>query len=848
MEETSGFNIEAGRRHIIERPRLRRLLDQATARVLMLVAPAGYGKTTLAQQWLANKPHGWYRATAASADVAALAVGLADAASVIVPGAAKRLRERLRVTQEPEREVDVLAELLAEDLSDWPDEAWLAIDDYQLASSTTSEEFVDALVGLMPARLLLTSRRRPRWVTARRILYGEIYEVERSALAMTLDEAAIVLGVREEVAAPGLVALAHGWPAVIGLAALTPGSLPKGEVPIALYDFFAEELYGAASPRLKAALRQMLLAPKLDEQIARHLFGSDANALLDEATRFGFLAASPTGAFEFHPLLRDFLETKLAPSSGSPRRAIGGLVDFFARDRQWDAAFSTIERASRFDLIERLIRHALDDLIGVGRLSTLSSWIEAASSTGVSEPVIDLAAAELSLRRGQYEAAELVALRAASRFDAADPLKPRCYLIAGRSAHFSDRGSDALSYFTRARSITRSAPDEAQAVWGQFVSAIDLEREEALTYLSDYERVAPDEIDSAVRCANGELLLAMRLRGVRAALPIARRQLDLVSRASDPMARSAFLSMLAVALVLAGEYDEAANTADRAAHESERYRLDFVLPHILVLKAAAEVGRRQFDEAHGILRDATKRAQSNADLHVAMNAASVEARLLLALGSYDHAFDAASRSWERIPSKTMYGEYIACRALVLACAGRFDEALDAASEADRVSVQLDARALTSWTRALVAVRTEDAEIPAALLRSVDLLERTGHADSFVTAYRGYPPLLARARPLINGRDLRALVMRARDDGLLGDIGLATTLVGASGLTRRECEVYALLVEGQSNREIATALYISEATVKVHVRHILEKLGVHSRTAAVAKGLAHSRDKTARAPT
>ena len=45
----------ARRQRIIERPRLTRLLDESPARVKMLVAPAGYGKTTLARQWLAGK-------------------------------------------------------------------------------------------------------------------------------------------------------------------------------------------------------------------------------------------------------------------------------------------------------------------------------------------------------------------------------------------------------------------------------------------------------------------------------------------------------------------------------------------------------------------------------------------------------------------------------------------------------------------------------------------------------------------------------------------------------------------------------------------------------------------------
>jgi two-component system, NarL family, response regulator LiaR len=51
------------------------------------------------------------------------------------------------------------------------------------------------------------------------------------------------------------------------------------------------------------------------------------------------------------------------------------------------------------------------------------------------------------------------------------------------------------------------------------------------------------------------------------------------------------------------------------------------------------------------------------------------------------------------------------------------------------------------------------------------------------------------------------------------------------LTERETEVLHLLADGQSNKEIARHLYIGEDTVKTHVRHILGKLGVQSRTQA-----------------
>lgn len=60
-----------------------------------------------------------------------------------------------------------------------------------------------------------------------------------------------------------------------------------------------------------------------------------------------------------------------------------------------------------------------------------------------------------------------------------------------------------------------------------------------------------------------------------------------------------------------------------------------------------------------------------------------------------------------------------------------------------------------------------------------------------------------------------------------------------GLTRRQAEILCLLVGGREVAEIATALFISPATVRKHCEHIYERLGVHSRAAAVAVAVAGS---------
>ena len=68
-----------GQSYIIKRPRLTRLLDESEARIILLCAPAGYGKTTLAHEWVETRsePVAWYSGGSEMLDYAALGLGLA---------------------------------------------------------------------------------------------------------------------------------------------------------------------------------------------------------------------------------------------------------------------------------------------------------------------------------------------------------------------------------------------------------------------------------------------------------------------------------------------------------------------------------------------------------------------------------------------------------------------------------------------------------------------------------------------------------------------------------------------------------------------------------------------------
>ncbi|MDP9358924.1 MAG: LuxR C-terminal-related transcriptional regulator [Chloroflexota bacterium] len=104
----------------------------------------------------------------------------------------------------------------------------------------------------------------------------------------------------------------------------------------------------------------------------------------------------------------------------------------------------------------------------------------------------------------------------------------------------------------------------------------------------------------------------------------------------------------------------------------------------------------------------------------------------------------------------------------------------------------------------------------------------------VEAVRGALGETAFAAAWEAGRQMSRETARAEAAQMAQALPLASPdLAWGTGLTPRELDVLALLVEGRSNREIAETLFVSPRTVDNHVTNILAKLEVKSRTAAVA---------------
>jgi ATP/maltotriose-dependent transcriptional regulator MalT len=771
-------------------------------------------------------------------DVAALANSLADTLASVVDNAGARMRELLARTGDPVADEGVLAELLAKDLSTWPGNVWLGIDNLHLTrSSPASENFVFDVVERAAIPTIVATRQRPRWATPRRRLYGEILEVERTALAMDREEGASVLsGSLARESLPEMLDLSDGWPALIGLAAMT-GSPPADHKTIGddLYDYFASELYGSAPPDLQSALHLIALAPTVDLTLLNELFPTSARHHAEAAVAAGFLTRTEDDRWEMHPLLRSFLARRIREERIDPSDLARIVSSALIALRRWDDLDELLESINSRELLVRFLEEALDDLLATGRLLLIRRCVERSHEQHLADGIIELAEAELALREGYLDRARMFSERAMRAFSQNSPRYTRAIIAAARGAYLDDRYQEAADYYAQARSHAETESDRRDALWGAFLAASLLEEIETIDLLRELEALGAADPNYELQAVGGRLTHFARwgpLWEVAESIP---QLLPLADRARNPYIRTSFLDSCARILVLSAQYEEAAGVASRELEEADDFRLDFVSRSALCVRALVQMGQRQFRRCLASLDEAERVAKRSPDVHQLMECAAIRARCLISLRRFEEALEATDRHWGRLPSPGMHSEYMATRALALAGAGRISESLTLSEEAASSSKMVETQVLAGCAKAVALMAESEHSVTAARNAFSQAFE-LGNFDNLICVFRGFPEFGSK----VYGQDdlrpqVEFVLARAGDAGLATAIGAAVKPASAIAprLSKRELEVLRLIGQGLTNKEIGRRLFISDVTVKVHVRHIFEKLGVHTRAEAAA---------------
>jgi LuxR family maltose regulon positive regulatory protein len=371
---------------LVPRPRLQRALAAAGELPLVaVVAPAGYGKTTLLAEWCARgeRPFAWPRP-----------------AELAAPG-------------DPAR---VLAQLAA----DGP--IVIAVDDAQQLPAAAIAELADAACHL-PAgcTLALASRRRLGPAVARLRAHRLALELGHAELAMTRLEASLLLagaGLRLDGATVDLLAArTRGWPGALAIAAQALADAPSprdaartfrgGDRMLAGY--LRTELLSELPAHRLAFLRRTAIAEELTPELCDAILGrGDAARALEAIAQSDVLLEPDGAAWRLHPLVRELLladlrrlEPALAPELH------GRAADWHARGGRPEAALPhalATGDAARAG-------HALWALVpgetAAGRGERVGAWLRPFGPRELTaHPELAMSAAALHLAEGRREEAE----------------------------------------------------------------------------------------------------------------------------------------------------------------------------------------------------------------------------------------------------------------------------------------------------------------------------------------------------------------------------------------------------------------------------------------------------------
>ncbi len=390
------------RRAIVPRPGLITQLNEGLAagrKLTLISAPAGFGKTTLVSEWIAEcgSPVGWLSLDEGDTNPARFLSYLVTALQLIKTGIGERLLAALQSREPPQLEA-VLTDLINE-ITSIPDHFIIVLDDYHSVESKQVDQAVNFLIEHLPPQmhLLIASREDPSLPLARLRARGQLTELRATDLRFSPAEAADFLNQvmrlslsSEEVAA--LETRTEGWIAGLQMAALSMrGLLETGDFIRSftgshrfVLDYLMEEVLERQREEVQAFLLRTSILDRLCGPLCDALlsgssaFGQQTLEHLEHANLFIVPLDSDRCWYRYHHLFGDLLRKRLEQKLTS--EGIAGLhiqaSEWYEKNGLVLDAFKHAAAANDIERAERLMERKDMPINHPGVPVTILNWLE----------------------------------------------------------------------------------------------------------------------------------------------------------------------------------------------------------------------------------------------------------------------------------------------------------------------------------------------------------------------------------------------------------------------------------------------------------------------------------------
>ena len=441
----------------LARPRLTDGLDEGLARGLLLVcAPAGFGKTALLAGWArqGRRPVAWLSLDQGDNDPARFWRHVIAALDRMRPGTAEQLSPLLGPPSPPAFEGLVTA--LINELAGQPGagEMLLILDDYHLIDAQPVHASLGFLLEHRPAalRLVLASRADPPLGLARLRGRGQLAELRAAELRFTVEEAAALLRqaagpALPEAAVAALAARTEGWVAGLQLASLSLRQHSDVAGFVATFsgshryvlDYLTEEVLEHQPDEVRSFLLETSVLERLSGALCDAVTGrAGSQAMLEQVERANLFLVpldEVRGWWRYHQLFADLLRARLLEHQPGQAAQLHRKAAAWYEERGLaDDAVRHAVAAGEMIWAARLIERHFDAVYNLhGEAATIQRWLSAMPADLVrSRPRLLLAQVALAEASGRVEAVEGLlddADRALAR-TADEPFEPS----AGRAA------------------------------------------------------------------------------------------------------------------------------------------------------------------------------------------------------------------------------------------------------------------------------------------------------------------------------------------------------------------------------------------------------------------------------